>query len=66
MILVFQYGRCFRFQSKGQESPAVSFSSHLEEKQLKLCVEVSEIRSYRLSEDGNQVETNIFTDGFTV
>jgi len=53
-----------RFQSKGQESPAVSFSSHLEEKQLKLCVEVSEIRSYRLSDDGNQV-TLMMKDGTT-
>ena len=36
----------FRFQSKGQESPAVSFSSHLEERQLKLCVEVSFLGGY--------------------
>ena len=45
-----------RFQARREPgSPAVSFSSHLEEKQLKLVVEVQEIRSYRLSEDGNQV-----------
>ena len=31
-------------------------------------MQVSEIRSYRLSDDGNQVETlsNIFTNGFSV
>ena len=38
LMVIKQCG--FRFQSKGQESPAVSFSSHLEERQLKLCVEV--------------------------
>lgn len=55
-----------RFQSKSvetNESPAqVTFSSQLEEKQLKMVVEVGEVRSYKLSDDGNQV-TIMMKDG---
>ena len=49
-LVLKQRGCCFRFQSKGQESPAVSFSSHLEEKQLKLCVEVK-VSTFRAKND---------------
>ena len=38
-----------------QDSPTVKFSSKLEEKQLRMCVEVSEVKSYRLSDEGNTV-----------
>jgi len=51
-----------RYSSNTTESPAVTFSSQLEEKQLKMVLEVSEIRSYRLSDDGNQV-TIMMKDG---
>jgi len=51
-----------RYTSNTTESPAVKFSSQLEEKQLKMVLEVSEIMSYRLSEDGNQV-TIMMKDG---
>ena len=44
------------------ESPSVTFSSHLEEKQLKMVVEVSEIKSYKLSDDSNMV-TIMMKDG---
>eukprot|EP00092_Neocalanus_flemingeri_P044554 GFUD01049458.1.p1 GENE.GFUD01049458.1~~GFUD01049458.1.p1 ORF type:complete len:754 (+),score=195.23 GFUD01049458.1:104-2365(+) len=52
----------YKSRSNSTESPAVTFSSHLEEKQLKMVVEVTEIRSYRLSDDGNQV-TIMMKDG---
>jgi len=52
----------YKSRSNSTESPAITFSSHLEEKQLKMVVEVSEIRSYRLSDDGNQV-TIMMKDG---
>lgn len=52
----------YKSRSNSTESPAVTFSSHLEEKQLKMVLEVFEIRSYRLSEDGNQV-TIMMKDG---
>jgi len=52
----------YKSRSNSTESPAVTFSSHLEERQLKMVLEVSEIRSYRLSEDGNQV-TIMMKDG---
>ena len=51
-----------RYTSNSAESPAVTFSSQLEEKQLKMVLEVTEIRSYRLSDDGNQV-TIMMKDG---
>jgi len=52
-----------RFQPSTSDcSPAVSFSSHLEEKQLKLIIEITEIKSYKLSDDGNQV-TIMMKDG---
>jgi len=56
-----------RFSSRSDHqdlnsSPAVKFSSNLEEKQLKMCVEVSEIKSYKLSDDGNMV-TIMMKDG---
>lgn len=51
-----------RYTSNTTESPAVKFSSQLEEKQLKMVLEVTEIMSYRLSEDGNQV-TIMMKDG---
>jgi len=53
-----------RFSSRSclTESPSVTFSSHLEEKQLKMVVEVSEIKSYKLSDDGNMV-TIMMKDG---
>ena len=44
-----------RFQSSSTSSPLVSFSSHLEERQLRLLLEVQEVRSYRLDHTGNQV-----------
>jgi len=52
----------YKSRSNSTESPAVTFSSNLEEKQLKMVVEVTEIRSYRLSDDGNQV-TIMMKDG---
>ena len=52
----------FSSRSRVTESPSVTFSSHLEEKQLKMVVEVSEIKSYKLSEDGNMV-TIMMKDG---
>ena len=52
-----------RFSSRSvTESPAVTFSSNLEEKQLKMVVEVSEIKSYKLSDDSNMV-TIMMKDG---
>ena len=53
-----------RFSSRScvTESPSVTFSSNLEEKQLKMVVEVSEIKSYKLSDDGNMV-TIMMKDG---
>ena len=53
-----------RFSSNNDvsESPAVKFSSNLEEKQLKMCIEVSEVKSYRLSDDGNML-TIMMKDG---
>ena len=55
-LVLKQRGCCFRFQSKGQESPAVSFSSHLEEKQLKLCVEVRSFKVLRRKNDDEMFE----------
>jgi len=52
----------YKSRSNSTESPAVTFSSHLEEKQLKMVIEVTEIRSYKLSDDGNQV-TIMMKDG---
>eukprot|EP00092_Neocalanus_flemingeri_P004735 GFUD01005100.1.p1 GENE.GFUD01005100.1~~GFUD01005100.1.p1 ORF type:complete len:747 (+),score=206.78 GFUD01005100.1:80-2320(+) len=52
----------YKSRSNDTELPGVTFSSHLEEKQLKMVVEVTEIRSYRLSDDGNQV-TIMMKDG---
>ena len=53
-----------RFSSRAEEgdSPAVKFSSHLEEKQLRMVVEVSEIKSYKLADDGNML-TIMMKDG---
>jgi len=49
-----------RFQSlpkdEGRESSGVvTFSSQLEEKQLKIVIEVGEMKSFKLSDDSNQV-----------
>jgi len=52
----------YKSRSNSTESPAVTFSSHLEERQLKMVLEVTEVRSYRLSDDGNQV-TIMMKDG---
>eukprot|EP00092_Neocalanus_flemingeri_P010989 GFUD01011832.1.p1 GENE.GFUD01011832.1~~GFUD01011832.1.p1 ORF type:complete len:749 (+),score=210.13 GFUD01011832.1:88-2334(+) len=52
----------YKSRSNDTKLPGVTFSSHLEEKQLKMVVEVTEIRSYRLSEEGNQV-TIMMKDG---
>ena len=52
-----------RFSSRSDmASPAVKFSFNLEEKQLKMVVEVSEVKSYRLSDDGNML-TIMMKDG---
>jgi len=52
----------FNSRSNSTESPAITFSSQLEEKQLKMVIEVAEIKSYKLSDDGNQV-TIMMKDG---
>jgi len=45
-----------------QDSPAVKFSSSLQEKQLSLTAEIADIKSYRLGDDGNTV-TLMMRDG---
>jgi len=53
-----------KFRSDSINSPAVSFSSALDDARLRLSVEMGEVRSYRLGDDGNTV-TLLMKDGTT-
>jgi len=54
----------FHSSSNSAESPAVKFSSNLEDRQLELTVELGDVKSYRLGDDGNTV-TLLMRDGTT-